>query len=413
MNIQELIQHTTGLRYNPVGSSGKEYAGVCPSCGGEGGHNGKGGRFRIWPGEGRYWCRECGRQGDSIQFLRDYKHLSFVQAKEFLGLDSANNGSGNNHIDHNRRNHDDHKEAPLLQPPCQAWTESASAFLAESQSALWDERGVKALAWLRSRGLFDDTIHQASLGYNARDHYIEREVWGLPLETNDQGKPKRLWLPRGIVIPWCIDGILWGVRIRRPPGTDPKYYWIPGGTPNVLYGADTVLPGKPSGLCEGEFDSLTIRQAGYGAVATGSTHAARRTRWLARLSLASVVLVSFDTDDAGEKAAQYWIDTLPNAKRWRPYWSDANQLAQDGVNVGAWIRAGLGHQTLETASSFETDTATKDDTAEDLTAYIGHTITAEEWASLQAECERRHGGDWTFRADMVDGSYYIRGLTAI
>lgn len=95
-------------------------------------------------------------------------------------------------------------------------------------------------------------------------------------------------------------------------------------------------------IVEGELDALTIGQAGYTAVATGSTHGARRTRWIARLSTASTVLVAYDNDKAGNDAAFYWLEALPNAKRWRPYWSDANQLQQDGVNVATWIAAGLG-----------------------------------------------------------------------
>ncbi len=48
----------------------------------------------------------------------------------------------------------------------------------------------------------------------------------------------------------------------------------------------------------------------------------------------------------------------------------------------------------------------------DLTDYMGHTITAAEWAALQGECQRRHGGDWTLYTDLVDEGYHIRRLTA-
>lgn len=52
----------------------------------------------------------------------------------------------------------------------------------------------------------------------------------------------------------------------------------------------------------------------------------------------------------------------------------------------------------------------------DLTDYIGHTINTAEWAALQAECQRRHGGDWTLHADFDkrsgDEGYHIRRLTA-
>jgi len=59
-------------------TTGGEYCGPCPDCGGED-------RFRVWPETGRYWCRGCGRKGDSIQFLRDFHGLSFRDACRVVG----------------------------------------------------------------------------------------------------------------------------------------------------------------------------------------------------------------------------------------------------------------------------------------------------------------------------------------
>src|SRR6266536_77701 len=68
---------------------GGEYAGPCPFCGGTD-------RFRIWPNrdphEVVYWCRQCGKQGDVIQFLRDKEGLSFEEACEKAGLSGKGKG---------------------------------------------------------------------------------------------------------------------------------------------------------------------------------------------------------------------------------------------------------------------------------------------------------------------------------
>jgi hypothetical protein len=53
------------------------------------------------------------------------------------------------------------------------------------------------------------------------------------------------------------------------------------------------------------------------------------------------VLVAYDADEAGDRQASYWLQVLPEARRWRPFWADANQMAQDGVDLRAWISAGL------------------------------------------------------------------------
>ena len=71
--------------------------------------------------------------------------------------------------------------------------------------------------------------------------------------------------------------------------------------------------------------------------------AARRPRWLAPLAACDVVLVAFDSDEPGEEAAAYWLNILPKARRWRPYFGkDANGLATSGGDVAAWILDGLG-----------------------------------------------------------------------
>lgn len=59
-------------------TNGGEYAGPCPACGGTD-------RFRVWPQNGRYWCRGCGKSGDAIQYLRDFRSLSYHDACLFLG----------------------------------------------------------------------------------------------------------------------------------------------------------------------------------------------------------------------------------------------------------------------------------------------------------------------------------------
>lgn len=340
MSILDLIQNETNISFHKTTTAGKQHNGPCPWCGDDG-KGERADRFIIWPTEGRYLCRRCGKKGDDIQFVREYKNMGYTEACEYLHY-GINNIHHNHHNHHNDNiHHINHNHEQPLQPPTEQWLSEAWPFLISCQDRLWSDAGARALTWLRGRGLTDTTIQSAGLGYCDRDQYTDREAWGLAPETTKDGKPKGLWLPRGVVIPWLVDGELWGVRIRRPQG-DPKYYLLPGSQAGALYGADQVQPAKPAVLLEGEIDALTIRQAGFVAVATGSTHGARRVRWVARLATAEPVLVAYDNDDAGNQAAAYWLAALSNAKRWRPYWSDANQLQQDGVSVAGWIAAGLG-----------------------------------------------------------------------
>lgn len=332
MNLLDLVQRESGYTFDRKTLAG-EYEGPCPFCG-EGDD-----RFLIWTANNRYWCRVCDSKGDAIQFLRDFKHMSFAEAKAYVGEDigAYTNGATTQRVQPQA------KPPEPQMPPTGTWAEQAWMFAMRCHEQLMDRVAPpKALAWLQGRGLARETLRDFCIGYNPADTYVDRSEWGLPEEQGKDGKPKRLWLPRGVVIPWIIGDDLWGIRIRRPVG-DPKYYWLPGGTP-ALYLADRVLADCPVMVLEGEFDALVVWQEArhlVTPVATGSTHGARRAKWIARIAQTPVALVSFDADDAGERAASYWLETLGNAKRWRPYWSDVNDLAQAGVDIRTWVSSGL------------------------------------------------------------------------
>ena len=60
------------------------------------------------------------------------------------------------------------------------------------------------------------------------------------------------------MIPWLLDGELWQLEIRTNR-EQPEYLATSGGHP-CLFGADTLVPGEPAILAEGEFDTLLLWQ---------------------------------------------------------------------------------------------------------------------------------------------------------
>ncbi len=328
------IEQDTPLR-RTSSHRGGEYHGPCPFCGGTD-------RFRVQPEHGFWKCRQCGRGGDLVAYLVATGRLSLAEAYR------ERHGDAKTTVEHRGRQSVSHVKTPgtpageVVTAPNRAWQGRAWNFVADCQDELWGPDGERALEWLRGRGLHDDTIRGAGLGYNPQDSYEERAVWGLP--TNS----KRIWLPRGIVIPWFVAREIWRVNIRRPirPGQRPKFIG-PAGFANGLYNADQLSGERPAIIVEGELDALTLLQEAGDIVvpvATGSAEGARRSRWVAELALCSQVLVSFDADEAGEPARRYWREVLPNSRYWRPYWGDANAMLQDGVDVKAWVSYGLGEQ---------------------------------------------------------------------
>ena len=75
--IFDLVSHDTPLKL-ATRSQGGVWRGPCPKCGGED-------RFHVWETEGRYWCRGCGKTGDEIQYLRDFRGLSYREAARRVG----------------------------------------------------------------------------------------------------------------------------------------------------------------------------------------------------------------------------------------------------------------------------------------------------------------------------------------
>jgi DNA primase len=306
---------------------GGEYHGPCPFCGGTD-------RFRVQPDRDFWKCRQCGKSGDSIAYLVEIGRATKTEAYALRhGVGNATPGA------RARRAAVPPSQAPAgCDPPAPTWQARAWEYVAQAQEQLRADVGARARGWLRGRGLTAETITAAGLGYNPRDKYESGDLWGLDPE-------KRVWMPRGIVIPWFIGGDLWRVNTRRPVG-DPKYIG-PAGFGNGLYEADAIRPDIGAIIVEGELDALTLAQeAGdiIAAVATGGTTQARRARWVGRLALAPVVLVTFDADKAGAAARAYWQEVLSKARAWRPYWGDANAMHQDGADVRGWVEAGLTYK---------------------------------------------------------------------
>jgi DNA primase len=271
MNLLTLISHDTTLRRTSA-KHGGEYSGPCPFCrlGAD--------RFKVWPAVGRWAClgREAGRSGcdisgDAIQYLRQKDDLTYAEACERLGLRPGEPCA--------RRRHDPLTPslAPeTVTPPAPAWQAAGRSFVERCRRRLWTDDGVAARQWLAQRGLSEETLLRAQVGYHPRDSHPPRTAWGLDAGA---GQHQTLWLPRGIVLPWFVGSDLWRINVRRPltpaqcAAGEAKYIG-PAGFANGLYGADSLADGKPVVLVEGEIDALTVAQTAgdlAAAVATGST----------------------------------------------------------------------------------------------------------------------------------------------
>lgn len=266
-----------------------------------------------------FHCFGCGRSGDHFDWLREYRKLSWAEAKNIL------NGNYVNHIV------SDCSQQPVREtiavPPCVEWQQKVSAVISECQFTLWSEEGTKARKYLASRGFSEQIIRDARLGY-------------LPGDPTQWRKLSGLNIPCGIIIPWFADGELWALKVRRAAGK-PKYQQVAGGRiSGAIYGIDGAQPGQALLIVEGEFNALAANDiAGdiLTAVSIGGASSRINRRWFSTLAGCSPLLTVFDDDEAGNAGADR-LD-LGRARRVHvPGAKDINELLiQDAVALRAWL----------------------------------------------------------------------------
>lgn len=351
IELADLIEQHAAIRFGKVQGRNEKATckgGPCPFC-----HLGND-RFAVFVNDipQHFICgihgNGCGAYGDAITFLSHLYGYSYREACEELDIE----------VDSKYSSTPKRYEPRDDEPPSEQWQAHAIRFCKSCKETLWSSQWASARSWLQKRGLREKTINTAGIGYNPTSQWIAPEVWGLP---PDEGK---IWLPRGVVIPWQIDGNLWKVSIRRPDkdieadrkryeaegvkGASPKYVSVAGGS-NGLYDAKQIRPGQPLVIAEGEFDKLIFKQEignRISCVATGSTGKGREERWQRLIAQASIALIVFDYDSAGHEAYAHYWKSLPNTIRWSPWAHDINEMFLQSIDLNEWIDTGLEVVTL-------------------------------------------------------------------
>lgn len=328
MNLVDLIE-SDGVRLTRYG---KSYRGRCPW------HNGKTETSLLVDTEaGKFHCFGCDRHGDAIDWLRERRGISFLEACQYLGHEPERMPKA-------PRPAPSKWEPREAKAPADKWESKARTFLDRAVDCLWTRQGKEMWAWLQSeKGLSDATIKAACLGFNPADIYEPREAWGLPDSLKEDGTKRRLWIPAGLVIPLVDEGRIIRLRIRRPEG-EPRYVLIPGSdTRPMTWG----LKRPAVAVVESELDGLLLNQeagdlAGVVAMGTAKAKPDRATHEV--LKQMEMILVSLDTDEAGTKASwQFWPSTYgKRAKRWPCVnGKDPSEARQNGLDLRDWIVTGV------------------------------------------------------------------------
>jgi len=349
MNLLTIFQNH-GRYAKASTNKGGEYHGPCPKCGGDD-------RFIVWPERNSFWCRKCGWNGDDIEALRVLDGVSCKEAFERVGRecrkDSCPAFEKCTGTPRPRQEHASTAAVPArregeIKPaaaenPVDKWQAKAEKLVKYAHEQLF--ASPEKLEYLKNRGLDLAAVEKYNLGYLPQYLYRERSSWGLSAELKENGKPKKLWLPKGIVIPYQVDGQLHRIRIRRDEvsGDSPRYYWVPGSGNDVV----VLSSGRRSAIVvESDLDGLLVDYLAGDLVATiplGTSSAKPKQAAAEALAAADVVLVALDADEAGLKGWKWWRENYGNtAVRWPvPVGKDPGEAYQQGVDIRAWVIAGL------------------------------------------------------------------------
>ena len=257
-----------------------------------------------------------------------------------------------------------HLQAACEAPPAQ-WQARGRTFIAHAQAQLWANE--QALAYLRrERGLSDDVIRAAGLGYNPREAWEPMEDWGIA-----DPEARAVYLPPGWVIPCEMGGNLQYIKMRPPAkaladintvreakGWPPleKYHAVKGGlTAGAVYGLDGLGEHDDLIFTEGELDCLLLRQhvGGIGNVVTlGAAGSKPRAEAQAAIIRHRRVWLALDVDGPGQKAADGLAHLSQRIRLLRPPLSegegkDITDAWKAGIDLCAWVVKRIGPRAAE------------------------------------------------------------------
>ena len=301
--------------YVKLQKKGSSYFGLCPF------HNEKSPSFSVSRSKQMFYCFGCGAGGNVITFLMRYENYSFPEALQFLA-DRA--GVELPQMDLSK----DAKEKADLKATLLEINKLAAKYY---YAQLKQPQGANALRYLKDRQLSDEMINGFGLGYsnkysNDLYQYLKSKGYkdeviakaGLISVDEKRGVYDKFW--NRVMFP-IMDAnnrvIGFGGRVMGEG--KPKYLNSPE-TPvfdksRNLYGLNRARTSRKPYflLCEGYMDVISLHQAGFSnAVASLGTsltpgHASLISRYV------SEVYLTYDSDEAGTKAALRAIPILREA----------------------------------------------------------------------------------------------------
>jgi len=290
--------------------SGRNFKALCPF------HTEKTPSFLVNREKGIYKCFGCGASGNVFTFVMEIQKVGFVDAVKTLAAQAG-------------------MKVPVS--PGQAREERRNERLYEAlefaaqqfESLLWDRnKGERARKYLRTRGVSEKTAKDFRLGYaDPSGGLLVRKARGLPvweslLEVGvvlkNEGRPRDMFRNRLIFPILNSSGRVVGFGGRSLDGSEPKYInsreSVVFKKGSLVYGLwqarQKLRKGVPAVLVEGYMDVLALHQSGLSEAVASSGTALTVDQAIALRRFGDSVVVAFDGDEAGRKAAERSLEVL-------------------------------------------------------------------------------------------------------
>lgn len=297
--------------YVKLQKKGSNYFGLCPF------HNEKSPSFSVSPGKQMYYCFGCGAGGNAITFVMEYENYSFSEALKVLA-DRAGVKLPVQEYSKEARAQEDLRAALL-----EINKLAASYFYYQ----LKNPQGELGYKYLRDRELSDETIVRFGLGYSNKtsddlyrylkgkgyDDAILKQTGLVTIE--ERGTYDKFW--NRVMFPIMdVNNRVIGFGGRVMGTGEPKYLNSPEtklfDKSRNLYGLNYARLSREKYIliCEGYMDVIAMHQAGFtNAVASlGTAFTLQHAQLLKRYT--DKVILTYDSDGAGIKAALRAIPIL-------------------------------------------------------------------------------------------------------
>lgn len=298
--------------YVRLQKKGASYFGLCPF------HNEKSPSFSVSPQKQMYYCFGCGAGGNVFTFLMNYENDTFPEAIKTLADRAGINLPEIEYSEEMKKEAD--KKALLLEIN----KEAARYFYYQLRSP----QGQIGHQYLTKRELSEETMKQFGLGYsnkysNDLVQYLKQKGYrdeliiqaGLAAGDEVKGVHDKFW--NRVMFPiQDVNHRVIGFGGRVMGEGEPKYLNSPEtmifDKSRNLYGLNFARSSRRDHiiLCEGYMDVISMHQAGFTqAVASlGTAFTSGQANLLHRFT--DTVILSYDSDGAGTKAALRAIGIL-------------------------------------------------------------------------------------------------------